>query len=48
MVFWVDNCVRQLDDAVEWEWGNAGIVCRANGYVFVDRNYFERSFPWMG
>lgn len=42
MVFWLMDSIVELNDTVEWEYGNQGIVCIAGGYVFVNRNDWER------
>jgi hypothetical protein len=46
MVFWVWDSIVELNDIVEWEWGNQGIVCIAGGYTFINRNDNERVFLW--
>jgi hypothetical protein len=46
MIFWLTDSIVELNDTVEWEYGNNGIVCLAGGYVFVNRNDNERIAIW--
>lgn len=46
MVFWLVDSIVELNDLVEFPHGSDGLVCLADGFVFINKNGQERISVW--
>ena len=46
MVFWLVDSVVDLNNSPEFKHGIDGLVAQSDGFVFINRNGFERISVW--